>query len=236
MPLQTLKKISLLAEKLDVLMQKVVLVGDTALEFYATDEAAEEHRTSTQIDLLVQASSIGDLYHWGEIFQAKGFEPLDSSMPHQSFGCEGLKIKIMPFRPVIRGEQQNWYEEGAFQAYTHQLPSGQRIRLLPIAYFLAAQIEAVNSSPTLDFRTDEAFEDLIYIFNIRLEIVEDVAGAYYEVREYIQRQFANWLQNPSLEEGICYALPFEAGYIGISKIQNTLKALSRLNMAHAKAS
>ncbi|MEO0583841.1 MAG: hypothetical protein AAF135_16575 [Bacteroidota bacterium] len=236
MPLQTLKKISLLADRLDGLMHQVVLVGDASLEFYATDAAAQEHRTSRQVQCLVQASSMGDLYHWGENLKSRGFVPHDDLQPHQTFQQESLSLHIMPLRPVIRGVQQIWYEEGAFHAYSHQIPNGPRVRLLPAAYFLAAKIEAVNASRKRSFRMDENFEDLIYLLDNRSEILHDVAHTFYNVREYIQAQFQIWLQDPSLEEGICYALPFDAGQQGVEKILDMMRSLSDQRLVHAMAS
>ncbi|MEL6132987.1 MAG: hypothetical protein AAFR59_06440 [Bacteroidota bacterium] len=236
MPLQTLKKISLLADQLDGLMHQVVLVGDTSLEFYATDAAAQEHRTSRQIECLVQATSMGDLYNWSETLKTRGFTPVDDAQPHQIFQHDSLSLRIIPLRPIIQGVQQIWYEEGAFHAYSHQIPKGPRVRLLPAAYFLAAKIEGVNANRKRSFRMDENFEDLVYLLDNRSEILHDVARTFYNVREYIQTQFQNWLQDPSLEEGICYALPFDAGQRGAEKILDMMRTLSDQRLVRAMAS
>ena len=73
------------------------------------------------------------------------------------------------------------------------------IQILSAPYFLATKLEAFNSRGG-DYRTSHDFEDIIYVIDNRIYIVDEVRKADEPVKTFIQNEFLKIVSNPYLEE------------------------------------
>jgi len=70
---------------------------------------------------------------------------------------------------------------------------------LSAPYFLATKLEAFNSRGG-DYRTSHDFEDIVYVIDNRIHIVDEVREADETVNTFIQNEFLKITSNPYLEE------------------------------------
>jgi hypothetical protein len=80
---------------------------------------------------------------------------------------------------------------------------------LPLAYFLASKFAAFNDRGALDPRTSHDFEDIIYILDNRIDLVEEVIHSPVDVLEYLQLQFKGILKDDLKKEAIIGNLFYE---------------------------
>lgn len=62
------------------------------------------------------------------------------------------------------------------------------IRILPVAYFLATKFAAYHSRGG-DPRSSHDFEDIVYVTDNRLRLLEEITDAPKDVREYLQQEY-----------------------------------------------
>ena len=74
------------------------------------------------------------------------------------------------------------------------------IKILPLAYFLASKFETYHNRGT-DPRTSHDLEDIVFILDNRIDLVENILSAPYNVVAFLRDKFATLL-NPSMEEAV----------------------------------
>ena len=223
MPARNLEMLETVALGFGELIKRVVFVGGATLDLYVTDQAAPESRPLGDIDIVVGVSTLAEFHQLTDDLEQKGFKPKSTTNVHaQSWTYEGIPLHIMPMKSEIMGFYNRWYEEGVFHANSMTLPSGMQIRIFPPAYFLAAKIDAFEHRGEADFRMSEDFEDILYLLENRPEISQDVARAFYEVRDYIRKAFRKFLRSAELEEGIYNYLPFSGDGEIVRKLRSIM--------------
>jgi len=233
MPSRNINKIQTLATVLDDLLKNVVFVGGSVLELYVTDHAAYENRPTDDIDIIISTPTLGGFYAWEHELKAKGF--VQDTAPHNNkkhlWNYQDIQVNLIPMLTESLGYTNRWYEEAVFHANSYTLPNGTSIKLFPAAYYLAVKIEAYHQRGKDDIRLSEDFEDIIYLLGSRVEILEEISHAFYEVRNFIREAFAGLLQNYDLEEGICYALPDGTDDDAVERILHILKEATQMQPA-----
>jgi predicted nucleotidyltransferase len=86
-------------------------------------------------------------------------------------------------------------------AVDHGLPNGGTIKLLTAPYFLATKLEAFKDRGE-DMRTSKDFEDIIFVLDGRLRILEELQDAPLDVRGYLRREFNAVLERSGSAEAI----------------------------------
>ncbi|WP_139307938.1 hypothetical protein [Pontibacter flavimaris] len=107
-----------------------------------------------------------------ERLQELGFYPDPTSPVICRFTFEGITIDVMPDDAQILGFSNPWYKPGLDQSSFIALKPNLKIRILPVAYFLATKFSAYHSRGG-DPRTSHDFEDIIYTTDNRLHLIED---------------------------------------------------------------
>ncbi|WP_299758670.1 nucleotidyl transferase AbiEii/AbiGii toxin family protein [uncultured Pontibacter sp.] len=183
--IEVIKKV---ATGLQELREEMVFVGGATLSLYADDPAADAVRPTSDIDLSVSLAGYGAWNRLQERLQELRFYPDPSSRVICRFAYEGITIDVMPDDPAILGFTNPWYQPGLDQSVTVALAGDLHIRILPVAYFLATKFAAYHSRGG-DPRTSHDFEDIVYVTDNRLRLVEEIARAPKEVREYLQQEY-----------------------------------------------
>lgn len=84
------------------------------------------------------------------------------------------------------------------------------IKILPVSYFLATKWEAYKNRGD-DPRMSHDFEDIIYIIDNRLNILDDIAQADFKVQSFLKRMSDDILSHFSVNETIeCHLNPLVA--------------------------
>lgn len=233
MPSRNINKIQTLATVLGDLLNSVVFVGGSVLELYVTDHAAYENRPTDDIDIIIAAPTLGGFYSWEQQLESKGFEKVIDPTKNKKhlWTYQGIEVNLIPMFTESLGYTNRWYEEAVFHSNTYNLPNGTPIKLFPSAYYLASKIEAYQQRGKDDIRLSEDFEDIVYLIGSRVEILEEIGNAFYEVRNFIREAFLALLKNYDLEEGICYALPDGTDDEAVERILHIMKEATQLQPA-----
>ncbi|HET8860491.1 hypothetical protein [Marivirga sp.] len=100
------------------------------------------------------------------------------------------------------------------------------IKILPVSLFLATKWEAFKNRGN-DPRTSHDFEDIIYILDNNLEIVQDIRNAEEDVKLFLKEMSIEMLNHESRNEIIeCHLNPFTVGdrkEIVIQKLEELIK-------------
>ncbi|MCH7657705.1 MAG: hypothetical protein IIB05_05240 [Bacteroidetes bacterium] len=89
---------------------------------------------------------------------------------------------------------------------SHKLNETLTIKILSVAFFLASKFTAYHDRGK-DPRTSYDFEDIIYVLDNRVNLVNDILEAPKDVRKYLINEFIR-LFDKEMEEGIlCHLEP-----------------------------
>lgn len=184
---------------LQELRQRMVFVGGATLSLYADDPAADAVRPTSDIDLSVSLAGYGEWSVLQERLQELKFYPDPESKVICRFTYAGITIDVMPDDPNILGFTNPWYQPGLEESIEVLLTDDVKINILPVAYFLATKFSAYHSRGG-DPRSSHDFEDIVYVTDNRLKLVEEIASAPDEVRAYLQDEYRQILGSRYSEE------------------------------------
>jgi predicted nucleotidyltransferase len=187
---------------LNDLLPQFVFVGGTVVELYASLAVRSEARFTEDVDCVVEVGSLAHYYDLEEKLRLLGFqEDMDTDAPICRKLYQGIKVDIMPTDETILKFTNRWYKEGFLQAEDYPLSEQIRIKILPVAYFIASKLEAFFSpyrKYQLDMYASHDFEDIIYVLDNCLQIVTRVQKSNLSVRTYLAEKFKYLLQQKSL--------------------------------------
>jgi predicted nucleotidyltransferase len=202
-------RIKVLAEAFTELLHKIVFVGGAVVELYCDDPARAEVRPTDDVDVVVEVINKGSYALLEEELRAIGFQPDMFSPVICRHKYHDIVIDIMPTDADILGFTNLWYKDGMEESITYQLDEKLSIQIFSLPYFLASKFEALKSDRHgKDYRMNSDFEDIIYIFDNRLNIKDEILNLEGNVKDYLERAIANLLSRPHIEEEIGANLEF----------------------------
>jgi predicted nucleotidyltransferase len=113
----------------------------------------------------------------------------------------GVMVDIMPTDVPAIGPTNKWYVPGMEHAVDHALPDGSLIKLLTAPYFLTTKLEAFKSRGG-DMRTSKDFEDIVFVLDSRLGLMDELLEAPSEVSTYLSKEFGQLLKRKGFDEVI----------------------------------
>ena len=220
-----LKVVEKVAISLEDLNNDVIYVGGAVVSLYVTDEGAEQPRPTKDIDISVQISTYSQMDELREKLALKKIYPAPSEKIMYRYSYEDILIDFIPFEETILGPTNSWLKPGFEKAYPVNIGEIE-IKILPVSLFLATKWEAYKSRGN-DPRTSHDFEDIIYIIDNNLEVVEDIRNANKDVQNFLKEMSTEILNHNSRNEIIeCHINPFSANErreIVITKLNEILK-------------
>lgn len=220
-----LKVVEKVAISLEELNDDVIYVGGAVVSLYVTDEGAEQPRPTKDIDISVQISTYSQMDELREKLALKKIYPAPSEKIMYRYSYEDILIDFIPFEETILGPTNSWLKPGFEKAYPVNIGEIE-IKVLPVSLFLATKWEAYKSRGN-DPRTSHDFEDIIYIIDNNLEVVEDIRNANKDVQNFLKEMSTEILNHNSRNEIIeCHINPFSANErreIVIAKLNEILK-------------
>ena len=193
-----LNELEIVAEGLEDLISEAVFVGGATVPFYLDDPEKEEVRTTDDVDVVIEIASHLEYAKLEEKLALKGFEPDINSDIAVRKKYKNITVDVMASDASVWGFSNKWFPEGISRSTWIELPSGIRIRIFPVTYFLASKFEAyLDRAESIE--TSEDLEDILLIFhgNSTLELQVNEAGN--TVRQFLAEQAKSFLQIDELE-------------------------------------
>ena len=220
-----LKVVEKVAISLEELNNDVIYVGGAVVSLYVTDDGAEQPRPTKDIDISVKISTYAQMDELREKLALKKIYPAPSEKIMYRYSYEDILIDFIPYEETPLGPTNSWLKPGFEKAYPVNIGEIE-IKILPVSLFLATKWEAFKSRGN-DPRTSHDFEDIIYILDNNLEVVEDIQNANKDVQDFLKAMSYEILNHNSRNEIIeCHINPFIADQrrqIVIEKLNEILK-------------
>jgi predicted nucleotidyltransferase len=221
-------QISIIAERLGLLLSDVVFVGGTVTGFMMTDKTSHDVRPTDDVDLIIDMSGYAQYAKLQGSLRELGFQH-DMNGPNCRFVVAGVKVDLMPTDESILGFSNKWYKTAIERAKAFTLPSGKVIRVISPEMFICTKLEAFAERGGGDFITSHDLADVIAVVNGRPEIVEEVAASPESVRGYLSNNFSNLLSNRHFLDSIEMQLPPNANTPArVGEILERLRAIAKL--------
>lgn len=171
------------AKALGELNDQVAYVGGATVSLYADDPAADDVRPTKDIDIVLHILTFGELTALQERLGQKGIQPDPESKIVCRFKYDDVLIDVMSIKEVGWAPSNVWFEPG-FKNLIPFLVEDITIQIFPISYFLATKFAAFHDRGG-DPRTSKDFEDIVYVLDNRLNIVQELLSAQEDVRAYL---------------------------------------------------
>lgn len=155
---------------------EVVFIGGATVSLFLDDPAAEDVRSTDDVDCVVSAATYVEFARIEEALRQHGFTQLDvEDGPMCRWKKEGLLFDIVPTEPSAIGfSESEWFERGVSNAKTRELPSGRDIKVFDAPHMLAAKIEAYRERGDGDYMKSRDFEDIVTLLNGRTEVFDEL--------------------------------------------------------------
>lgn len=186
------------AEALKDIKQYMVFVGGAVVSLYTDDPAADEIRPTQDVDM---ALHIVNLSHWEEMqvrLGALGFHPDPFGHAICRYRYKDIPVDIMATEDGPFGPSNRWYSIG-FNNLQLVKAKDQDIQILSAPCYLATKFEAFNNRGS-DYRTSHDIEDIIYVIDNRIGIVEEIAKEDVRIANFIKEQLQKIIQKGMMQE------------------------------------
>ncbi len=202
-----LKIVEKVASALKELNDEVIYVGGAIISLYGTDEGAEQPRPTKDIDISVQISTYSQMDQLRIKLADKNIFPAYEEKIMYRYLFDDILIDFIPYEETPLGPTNRWLKPGFKKALIVTI-GYSKIKILPISLFLATKWEAFKKRGS-DPRTSHDFEDIIYLIDNNLELVEDVKKAENDVQIFLKEMSKQILSHSSRDEIIeCHLNPY----------------------------
>lgn len=197
---QHIAAIKKVAHALGDLEHRHAFVGGAVVHLYIDEPGAEDIRPTLDVDIVVEIASLAELEKLRQQLLSRGFHQAMDENVICRFKCGETVLDVMATRGMGWAPGNPWFEAGFEYLQTAQVDDVV-IHILPVAYFLASKFSAIHGRGD-DPRTSHDFEDIVYILNNRVHVVEDILDSPVNVKMYLVEEFSNMLHKKEMEEAI----------------------------------
>lgn len=197
------------ARELGPLLPEVVFVGGQVTELLITAPAGTRVRPTTDVDVVVEASTRLDYRQIEERLQARGFRnDVTEGAPICRWSTPGgYTIDVMPTEARVLGFTNPWYAPALATAQHLMIERDLVIRIPTAPLFLATKWEAFMGRGGGDLLGSHDLEDIISLVSGRPAIVGEVRSSPPELRGYLSDRVRELLGNPMAAYAVQGALP-----------------------------
>ena len=204
-----IKLVEKVALALEEINDEVIYIGGAIVSLYVTDQGAEQARPTEDIDICVQISTYAQMDQLREKLARKKIYPAPTETIMYRYSFEEILIDFIPFEDTPLGPTNKWLKPGFQKAYPINIGKVE-IKILPVSIFLATKWEAYKNRGG-DPRMSHDFEDIIYIINNNVNLVDDIVQTNKKVQDFLKEMSNEILSNSSLNEIIeCHINPYIA--------------------------
>lgn len=200
-----IERIKIVHRCLGDLQNQIVYVGGATISLYA-DREPYEVRETDDIDVIVEIANYPEQTRFDELLLSKGFTNDIESKVRCRYKVNGITVDVIPTEDISMGFKNYWYPEGFKNAINHKIDEQTNIKILTAPYFIATKLEAFNDRGRTEGRTSQDFEDIVYVFENRSVIWDEMRNAKENLRKYLVKEFTGLLSIPNIREWIeCHA-------------------------------
>lgn len=233
MPKSNRERVLIIAEALGELCDRVVFVGGSVSQFYCDDMASSEPRPTDDVDCIVDLSSYASYMRFceEELVSRRIHNDIRSGAPLCRFvyDSDDNVVDIMPTEDTGIGESNRWYKPGFAFRKAFELSSERVIYLMPVLYYIASKLEALNSRGGNDYRGAKDFEDIIFVLNTCRDIHKSFERCIdRQLLMFLSESFGSVLKRPNVDEEIECAL-YSGEEDRTEYVKNIMRILSSYN-------
>ena len=186
-----------IANAMGTLREQVVFVGGCATGLLITQPNVADARVTEDVDAIVEVASLVAYHVLASQLMSMGFKQTmaDNTPPFRWF-WNHMQLDLVPLDEKVLGFANRWYKPGFDAAITATLPSGLQLRHLSSPYFMATKLEAFKDRGNNDVYLSHDLEDIISVVDGREELLEELAAAPPEVRNFVAHSFQGILTHP----------------------------------------
>jgi hypothetical protein len=223
--------LELMAANLRPLLSEVVFVGGCTTGLLVTDSGAAPVRVTKDVDVIAEILSYADYAVFSERLHALGFEEdASEGAPLCRWRHGSLILDVMPLDASILGFSNRWYPEALRSAASVSLSNGLALRVITAPYFLGTKLDAFQGRGGNDYYASHDLEDVVTVVDGRSSLIDEVADAPDELRQFISASFRALLADDRFLEALPgFLLPDEANQARYTMLTKKLQALSELN-------
>lgn len=231
MPDSNLKQLMTAAYLLRPMLDELVFVGGSVTGLLITDEAANEPRTTFDVDAIVETGSYAEYTAFGERLHALGFaEDTSEGAPLCRWVHGRTILDVMPLDEKILGFSNRWYRAAMDAAERRKLSEDLEIRIVTAPLFVATKLEAYKGRGEGDLFGSADLEDLVAVVDGRAELAAEAQAAPDELRAYVRNEIQTLLGTPGFIDALPgYLLPDAANQARIKIILERMETLASLN-------
>jgi hypothetical protein len=166
MNVQNIEMIQEVSKALQDLNKEVVFVGGSTVALYLNPDTANEIRPTDDVDIIIEIFTAAKYSVLSEKLLALKFIPDQSkNAPICRWKYLGIIVDVMPLEEKVLGFSNKYYKSGFKHKEELELPDGQQIFILPLAYFLATKLEAFFNRGAKDPRFSKDLEDIVALLS-----------------------------------------------------------------------
>lgn len=195
-----IEMLSQVAIALGDIVNDVVFVGGCVTGLLVKDPFTLEHvRFTDDVDLIVNIITHADWNQLQSKLRNRGFKENMEDTVVCRMRLGGLKVDIMPIEEKILGFTNQWYKGALKTSMLYKLPDNISVNIISSVYYVATKIEAFVGRGNNDLLASHDIEDVITVFDGRVQIIDEIKQAEDNVRRYITTKLRELLELDNFE-------------------------------------
>jgi len=194
------------------ILETSAFVGGCIVGLLLTDDFSKEQvRATDDVDLIVDVLNYAAYAKLSENLRNRGFKESMYEDVQCRWRLGELIVDIMPTDERILGFTNKWYAKAIESAVWHELPSGNRIRIVSAPYFLATKVEAFKGRGEGDYLTSRDIEDIVTLVDGREELIVEIVQIGEPLITYLRESISEFIKNGDFEYAVQSAVKSDAG-------------------------
>lgn len=185
-----------IANELKTILDELVLVGGCTIGLLITDSGQPEIRTTDDVDLITEVTTLSNYYNLQAKLRALGFMEGDIVC---RWVKNGFRVDIIPPDETILGFSNRWYELAVKTSVKTSLPNGQQVRHVTAPLFIATKLVSFQDRGQGDYAHHD-IEDIITIINSRSELIAELQSGPPDVLDFIREEFDGMLSETAFTD------------------------------------
>lgn len=195
-----LRQLGTIASALGDLVSQVTFVGGCTTVLLVDEAAHFGVRKTDDVDVIIDAVTLHEYHNFSKELRQLGFRedtkgPVCRWLFDAEFGT--LKLDVMPVDEKVLGFSNRWYPAVMDTADEISLPSGETIRVINAAYFIATKFEAYLGRGQGDHFSHD-LEDIVFVLENRHHIIVELMNCTQGLKQYFARQAGKLLTDDFL--------------------------------------